>query len=125
MVISGRKMNSVVRSWGMCEPQVPSAQSFKTVPPCLRDGVRCNPTCAGPCLCRNTCSNSQEVRSQRRRVTNGDEGARQVQLGRCHVSASAGCHALSPAEALGGFALLTGRDTGTLGGLFGVLGGVA
>ena len=60
-----------------------------------------NPTCAGPYLYRTTCSNSPEggVCSQRRRVTDGDEGARQVESGRCHVSASDGCQVPVPTEA--------------------------
>ena len=40
---------------------------------------RSNPTCAGPYLYRNFCSNSPSggVSSQRRKVTDGDEGAKQ------------------------------------------------
>jgi hypothetical protein len=50
-----------------------------------------NPTWAGPCPSRNPCSNFPhgKVCSQRRPVTDGDEGARQGQNGRCRVSAQA------------------------------------
>ena len=62
-----------------------------------------NPTCASPLLYRTTCSNLPigGVGSQRRRATNGDGGARQVEFGRCRVSAFCVCQAPDLAEALG------------------------
>src|SRR5438552_7562336 len=85
-----------------CEPQVLLAKS-QTVRSFLVKGGP-NPTWAGPYSSRNPCSNflfpKREVRSQRRPVTGGGEGARQGQGGRGRVSASRGCQALTHAEAL-------------------------
>ena len=69
-----------------------SARS-RPVEPILPGRVRACPERVARTLAR-------EVRSQRRSVTGGGEGARQRESGRSHVSASMGSHAPPRAEAL-------------------------
>nr|VFK81321.1 MAG: hypothetical protein BECKSD772D_GA0070982_13081 [Candidatus Kentron sp. SD] len=71
-----------------------------------------NPTCAGPYLYRTTCSNSPGggVCSQRRRATDGDGGARQVESGRCRVSALDGCQVPIWTEALTAHSALVAQN---------------
>lgn len=85
-----------------------------------------NPTWAGPCPSRNSCSNppSGGLRSQRRAATSGDEGARQGQSGRGRSPAVWWCQAPSRAEALGSSTSLRRRASRLFPPARPVLGGV-
>jgi hypothetical protein len=65
------------------------------------------------------------VRSQRRRVTDGGEEARQVQFGRCHDSAHAGCQYPPCVEALPEATPVHRKKYGYLRWTVGVIGGIA